>query len=224
MDVPEIAESTLSPLNLGSSLSVVWNPTLDRILAGFSFDDLRVKVPCGKIDERDVALHTPENEYAERCGRRELGDETDAEVLKYLTFYDQFMSPRRWTKTTDEGRVELAQFHFLGILERQVDCPWRPVESAEMDRPKWWSPFDFLRLNDTPRYVKTGDHAGEKRNPFHQLAVCEAIKFLSKHLDQSPHLHRLVSSLIRIPIDDQKSVDLHDYPYEIRALMRTREI
>lgn len=216
--------------NWGSSVSMVWNPEMTKLIIGFSRDDLIYKFPCGKIEETDFEgdLTRPINDVARICALRELGNETSEEVIEHLDMENYFQTAyvRPFSKRLEDGtRIPLAQYHFIGQLRERVDFWSPPAESSEMDIPRWWTPLDILRLDRTQTM---------KVNPIHQIAFAAGLREMRAmvKIGVCAPLDTVFARIARIPLirregmteDEVPTTDIYHYEADLWSLIRSRQI
>lgn len=214
--------------DLGSVISLVF--CCKNIIVGWSHDDKLYKLPCGKIEEADFGewkgVHWQFScaLAIERCGLRELEREVSTEVAEAITDYTRLAYER--DVHSRQGKVLYTQYHFRGVLEREIPLWGRPIEYNEMDCPEYWPIMDALRL-DT-QFHGTGDKRTDKVvNPYHRIAIAKTLLEAADDPDNTP---RDILNILQqedfseIPLGNKETCSLAEYPEKILELIRRRII
>lgn len=211
-------------IDLGSALSIIFTDKEWKLVVGHSKGDQVWKFPCGKIEQRDCPLPKQElvsdrmfvSAAAKRCALREL----EAEVgftERYLLFFHQLNYVRSW-KVKDgvtHAQKELQQFHFIGIMPEGIALPEEVLEREEMDVRAYWDIGEVLKRSMQQRYSR------DKFNPFHALALVEALLFLRKTIGNDPMFQPFFDTIRALEKDN---LHIDTLGYELEDQIKTKRI
>ena len=216
----QLASAGATGSDIGSSMIIIFTEHQWRVIVGHSSSDHVWKFPCGKIEGQDTAYGlSPLEELplvARRCVLRELKAEVGLTAQDLLLVH-QLAYVRTWTKQdylTHHKKV-LRQFHFLGMMKEGVLLQSHVEEQEEMDKRAYWSVEEVLRQSLQPRYSQ------RKFNPYHAIALTEALRFLQSSIGSDPafeKFHTLLHSL------KKQNIHLDTLGMELNDLIVARKI